>query len=271
MTSIIVSADHPDTARAVGKQAAKALGYRYLGRPLLAEIAARFDVSEGRLERALDPMAANRFGKKSRRLLLSYVETTVLEAIADDGVVCAELGAHLFVRGVPHVLMVRVLEDRSGLVTRMARERKVAPRKAEKLLDRELGLRARWSMRNFGFDESTSDVYDLAIRLAPIDTAKVVDVLVDMAKYRKFRPTTYSRKLLRDLLLASRVRMALLEDYPNIEVRADGDKAIVHVKCSKRQKQKVAEAIKAIVAEAADVKLVEVHAVQSRRELDAVQ
>lgn len=271
MTSIIVSSDHPETARAVGQKAAKALGYRYVGAGLLADIAEQHGVSQGKLERALDHTSTNRFGKKSRRLLLSYIETATLEAISEGKVACAELGAHLYVRGVPHVLMIRVLEDRQSQLDRVIRDQQLAPRKAEKLLDKDKALRARWSLDNFGFDESTSDVYDLAIRLAPIDASKVVDVLVDMAKYRKFKPTTYSRKLLADLLLASRVRMALLEEYPEIRVRADGDTAIVHVKCAKRHKHKIAEAIKATVSDATNVKLVEVHAVHSRRDLEAVQ
>jgi len=271
MPSIVVSADHPETARAVGQQAAKALGYQYVGGDSLEEIAERYGVSERKLRRALDHTSANRFGKKSRRLVLSYIETATLEALSKGEMVCAELGAHLYVCGVPHVLMVRVLEDGPSQVQRLVDQRKVTARKAQKLLDKDRALRVRWSMDNFGFDEGTSDVYDLAIRLAPIDTSKVVDVLVDMAKYRKFKPTTYSRKLMADLLLASRVRMALLEKHSEFKVRADGDTAIVHVKCSKRHKQKVAESIKETVAESTDVKLVQVHAVQSRRDLDAVQ
>ncbi|MBW2525408.1 MAG: cytidylate kinase family protein [Deltaproteobacteria bacterium] len=270
MRSIIVAADHADTANAVGKKAAKALGYRHIGPKWLDAVAEQYDVPVDKLVRALDHTASNRFVKKSRRLLLSYIETATLEVLSEGGVVCAGVGAHLYVRGVAHVLMVRVIEDRESQIQRWASANGVALAKAAKLLDKDRERRIRWSMDNFGCDETAPDAYDLAMRLAPTDLSKVVDVLVDMARYRKFKPTTYSRKLLADQLLASRVRSALLDKHPELRVRADGDTAIVHVKCAKRHKQKVAEEIKTTVRELADLRLVEVHAVQSRRDLEAL-
>ena len=77
---------------------------------------------------------------------------------------------------------------------------------------------------------------------------------------------TYSRKCLHDLLLANKVRVALLPKYSEIRVKADGDRVIVHVKCSKRQKPQTVSGIKEIAGKVETVGLVEVHAVSNLRD-----
>jgi predicted TIM-barrel fold metal-dependent hydrolase len=80
-----------------------------------------------------------------------------------------------------------------------------------------------------------------------------------MTAYRKFQPMTYSIKCLRNKELASRVRMALIERFPDVRVQADGSTIIVETKAIKREKQKKTEAIKELAGGVEGVGYVEVH------------
>lgn len=267
MTSIIISSDDHVVCQEIGQETAAALGYTYIGRELLAQVAAQHKVPEEKLVRVLDG-PTRRMTSKTRDLLLSCIQTTTLNGMLEDSVVCAGLGAHLYVRDVSHVMLIRVLSDAKARISALMAQRQVSLRKAQKVLERENARLSSWSADAFAQSEGDPALYDIVISLGQIEVGKVVDILKDMSGYRKFRPMTYSRRCLSDLALASSVRTALLAQFPEIRVRADGDKAIVHVKCSKRQKQRTVEAIKEVARGTAGVNLVEVHAVSNMRMLD---
>jgi cytidylate kinase len=260
MTAIVISSDDKEAGQEIAERTAEALGYTFVGLPLLKQVGSQYNVAEDKLLRALNGSLAARLTGKSRDLLVAYVQAATLEQILADNVVCAGLAAHLYIKDVSHVLMVRVLADADALAKRIARRKKLPARKAEKILEKERARRARWSIETFGVDETAASVYDMVISLSQIEADKAVEVIRDMAGYRKFQPMTYSRKCLQDLVLAAKVRAALLPSFPSARVTADGETAIVHVKCSKRQKQKTAETIKQVAREIPGVGLVEVHA-----------
>lgn len=267
MTSILVSSDDPGIHDLIGEKVAKSLGYKYLGRSFLAQVAARYNVKEERLVRVLDRMA-NRLTSKSHNLLLAYIQTAALEELLNDNVVCGGLAAHLYVRDVSHVLMVRVLADAQARVHDLVDGERISKRKALRQIAKDRERRERWSMDSFGINECDPSIYDMVISLGQIEVKKVVEIVKDMAGYRKFQSMTYSRKMLANLALAGRVRVELLPKFPDIRVRADGDTAIVHVKCSKRQKQKISSEIKQIAGKIPGVKLLEVHAASSLRSVE---
>lgn len=267
MTSIVVSSDDLRVAQIVGQEAADALGYRHVGRELLEQVAAERDVPVDKLHRVLEGTSTSRWSRKSRELLLSYIETAALDELVKDDIVCTGLGAHLYARDVSHLLTVRVLADPGARARELATREKITPQKAWKKLAQEDQRRTRWSVEHFGLDEIAASIYDLVISLSPIESDKAVEIIRDMASYRKLRPMTYSRKVLHDLAVASRVRSLLLPQFPDIQVAADGDTAMVWVKCSPRHKQKIAATIKELAGAVPDVELVEVHAVSSLRKL----
>lgn len=267
MASINISSDDQELGRTIAAATADALGYECVDQSLLADVAARYDVPESELRRVLDPVASPRISSKSRRLRLAFIESVTLERLLKEDVVCVGLGAHLYVRGVSHMLMVRVLSDPQTLIERTAEEQKVSLRKAHGIVERNKKRRARWSLSNYGIAEDDASLYDMVISVSQIEQEKVVDVIKDMAGYRKFEPMSYSRKCLNDLALASQISVVLLPDYPDIRVRADGARAIVHVRCSNRKKAETAALIKKKAGRIPGVDLVAVHASSTMRKL----
>ena len=271
MTSIIVSSDDLEVGHTIGKKTAEALGYHYLDRKLLEQVAKRFDVKKERLERALDGFSAFRFSAKACDLILSQIQTVTLEEVQKDGVVCANLAAHLFIRNVSHVLMVRLLADSEARAKQTMVQKGVSLKKALKMIDKERSDRRRWSVETFALDENDPSIYDMVISLGQTEMEKAIEIIKDMSGDRKFRPMSYSKKCLSDLVLASKARTLLLPEYPEIKVAADGDKVIVNIRCSRWQKLSNVQAIKKSVGEIPGVSLVEVHAVTNLRKLSNAQ
>jgi cytidylate kinase len=221
MPAIIVSSDSPAVARSVAQSVATRLGWTCLGRELLAEVAERHGLQERVLARALDEHGA-RLGilNRTRDVHLSYIQAAVLERFVASNLVCEGLGAHLFVREIPHVLNLRVLEDLRQQVNRTAAEERVSPRRVRRQLERQAQRRQRWSKEVFGVDESNPAIYDMVISLGQIDVERVVKTVCDTIGDRRFQEMTYSRKCVEDRALAGRVRAALVRQFPSVRVSA---------------------------------------------------
>jgi cytidylate kinase len=267
MTSIVVSSNDTGLSQFVGKRVAKALDYTLVGPSLLEQVAEQHGVSEDKLHRVIDPGESWRYAAKSRNLLSSYIQAMALQKIQQDSVVCVGLKAHLYTRNISHVLMVRIISSDGARAAALVKQKKISARKATKLIAREREQRIRWSMDLFSINEEDPSWFDLVINHEQIGLEKVVEVITDMTSYRKFRPMSFSRKCLNDLVLAAKLKSLLLSRYPDIVVRADGDVAIIHVRCSKRQKQAIAAGIKKITCGVPEIKLTVVHAVKSIRDL----
>ena len=111
---------------------------------------------------------------------------------------------------VSHVLKVRVVADSQELIHQIMREKGLSQEKAEKELKRVEELRKRWSLDIYRMDETAPSVYDLVVDLSRITLEDAVGMIVTTSSRRKFKPMTYSVRCLKDLELASRVRVALL-------------------------------------------------------------
>jgi len=258
MTSITISSDLESICPEIASKIAAALDIEFLGPRMLERVAADRSVDASDLAAVLDPGAYHRIGWKKRRLFLAYIQNATLETLAERGAVCAGLGTHLHVKNVSHVLMVHLLFGTQYRLDALVTERKVTERRAQKLLQQEQDLRSRWSRECFGIDESDPSIYDMVINASKIDIDKLVQIITDMAGYRKFQPMTYSRLCLNNLLLGSRVRAALFRDHPKAQVEVDGDRVIVRVQAL-WGKEAIVASIKETVGKMEGVGLVEAH------------
>jgi len=252
MSIVVISSDSYRLGRAIGEKSARALKYRYLDREILSTVAARYGIAEDKLVMALDEIPS--FMGISTRLrdrCLAYIREAVLGELLQDQVVCHGLAAHLYVHGVSHVLKVRILSGPGGRADASRRSRR-------KSGSREKFSR-RWSLEAFKVDETDPSHYDLVINLNQIEEDEAVRIIADTVGHRRFRPMTYSIKCLRDWELGSRVRAALIEQFPDVRVEADSGKVVVETGGLKREKQKKTAAVKALAEKIPGVKQVQVH------------
>jgi len=262
MSVIIISSDSYKTGQEIAQSSARALGYKPLDREILGKVANKARVSEEKLTQALDegPSFLGLSSKLCHRYL-AYIQEATLSELLNDNVVCHGLAAHLYVLGVSHVLRVRVLSDGEKRAQQIASQSGISLDKAKKFLDRQKRARRRWSMDAFHLDETDPSQYDLVISLSQIDSGEAVKIIGETVAYRRFQPMTYSIKCMQDLALASKVRAALLERFPDVRVRANRGTLIVETTVLRREKQKRAKAIKELAGGLPGVEYVEVHVV----------
>ena len=111
MPLIIVSADDFGLEEKVCARVAEDLGFRHVGREILADVSQKHQVSKDELLRTLTELPGFMTRRNQRKRMLTFIEEACLERLLEDGVVCHGLGAHLYIRGVSHVLKVRIIND----------------------------------------------------------------------------------------------------------------------------------------------------------------
>lgn len=262
MSVIIISSDSYETGQEIAQSTAQALGYNSLGREILGQVASKVGVPEVKLTQAMDegPTFLGLSSKLCRRYL-SCIQEATLTQLLKGNVVCHGLAAHLYVLGVSHVLRVRVLSDVEKRIQELVSQGGISVEKAKRHLERKKKTRRRWSMDAFNLDETDPSQYDLVISLSQIDQAEAVKIITETAGYRRFEPMTYSIKCMQDLALASQVRAALLDRFPDVRVRANRGTLVVETTALSREKQKRAKAIKELAGKVPGVEYVEVHVI----------
>ncbi len=262
MPIIIFSSDSYQNGIEIAKKTAEALGYKYVDREILNSVAAKHDIPEAKLVKALDETPSFMgMSSKAWNQYLAYIQEAVLGELLDDNVVTYGLAAHLYVLGVSHVLKVRILVDPDEKVGRVAEQQDVGFEKAKKLVRRLEKQRKRWSLDAFKLDETDPSFYDMMINTSQIDPEEAVGMISTATGYRKFKPMTYSIKCMQDRELAGRVKAALLSKFPDVRVQARDGAVVVEIKALKREKHKKTLAVKERVEQISGAHYVEVHVI----------
>ena len=227
MAIITISRGSFSGGTVVAECLAERLGYRLVSREILASAAGRYGIAEEKLAQALEraPGLWERLGHE-RRLYLVFIQAALCDMLADDGVVYHGHAGHLLLRGISHVLRVRLiapLEYRLGAAMERLRLGREAAAEHVRRVDDE---RARWTRFLYGIDWNSPALYDLVVNLEALSVETACAVIAHTASQAEFAPTPASRQALRDLTLACRVRAALAADRTTarleIEVAADG-------------------------------------------------
>lgn len=240
MPVVIISAE-PDCQREeIAKKAAETLGCTCLGREVLAEASRRYNVPEERLNEALKEPSGflDRFSN-ARARNLAYFQAALTAAMKRDNVVYHGEAGHMFVREVSHVLKVRLMADLEARAAARAEQEQRTRERARELLVKEDEQRNKWFLSVFGVDGMESGQFDLVINVSQIGPERAASIIAETAKDVKFQPITYSRNAMQDQELASRVRAALIDSYPDITVTARNGDLSIKSKGLKRRKDKL--------------------------------
>jgi cytidylate kinase len=221
MAIITISRGSYSKGKEVAEKVAARLGYECISRDVLVEASEQFNIPEIKLVRALHdaPSVLERFtyGKEK---YLSYIEAAFLERVQHDNVVYHGLAGHFFLKGVSHVLKVRILADIQDRVRLEMEREKISTDEALYVLKKDDEERRRWSLTLFGQDTWEASLYDLVIHIHRITVEGAVDIICCAVALDKLQATAESQKTLDNLVLRARVRSKLVNAYPNVKVSA---------------------------------------------------
>jgi cytidylate kinase len=260
MAIITISRGSYTKGKEIAEKVAEKLSYRCISRDVLLETSEHFNIPEIRLARALHdaPSVLERF-THGRASYVAFIEETFLESVKDDNVVYHGLAGHFFLRGLAHALKVRIIADLDLRVREEMDRESITHREAQALLKKDDYERRRWSLALYGIDTRDPILYDLTINICNLTVDCAVEMISHAAQGPCFKTTEDSQKALDSLVLAARVRSALVPQWHDVRVSSrDGD-VYIDIEAPLIHEVPLSEEITAIVKTIPEVRDVKVN------------
>jgi cytidylate kinase len=222
----------------IGAVIAERLGYRYVDQDMISGAARQYGVGEAKLTQIDEtkPSFVERFDVETRRYI-TVLQSALLDVAELDDVVLMGRGGQVLLRGVPHVLRVRVMAPLDLRVKRVMK--KMTGRGGETADVRTTAEMVRRNDREkFGrmrylYDVDWSDpaLYDAVINTEKVSYEAAVELIVGLVKRPELAATDASRQAVRDRALASRVRTALAAhpETRKYRINVEADRGIVQI------------------------------------------
>lgn len=228
MPIITISRGSYSKGREVAQEVARRLSYDCVAREVFIRASEQFNIPEVKFARAIHdaPSVFDRF-TYGREKYIAYFRSALLQRLQRDNVVYHGLAGHFLIKGVAHVLKVRIIADFDERVrNEMTREGLLAEAAAQ-VLKRDDEERSRWSQHLYGIDTADPSLYDLVVHIGKIGVGNAADIICHASEFECFKTTYESQKAMDDLVIAAQVKAALIDRKPDVEVIAtDGNLTI---------------------------------------------
>ena len=219
MAIITISRGSYSHGKEVAEKVARKLGYQCYAREVVLEASREFNIPEIKLVKAVHdaPSILERFSYGKEKFI-AYFQSALLKCLMRDNVVYHGLAGHFYVKGVSHVLKVRIIADMKDRVQIVMDREKIPYESALALIKKDDQARQKWSQHLYGIDTNDPILYDLVIRVRKMTVDDAVDVICHTAGLETFKTTFESQKMMEDLVLASEIKTTLLELKPDVQV-----------------------------------------------------
>lgn len=260
MAIITISRGSYSKGKQVAEKVAERLAYTCISRDLLVETSEHFNIPEIKLVRALhdSPSVLERFTYGKERYL-AYISSTLFHHAQKDNMVYHGLAGHFILRGIKHMLNVRILADLDARVRLEMDREKLAYEDALRVIRKDDDERRQWSLKVFGVDTWDASLYDLVIHIGKLSADDAVDIICRAVQSQRFKATAESQKEVEDLALAARVKAELVNLVPGATVSAGEGTIYVDARATLTQEGQITDEIKALLQEIPGVKEVKVH------------
>jgi cytidylate kinase len=200
----------------IGQQLAERLGYRYVDQDLVSNAAQKYGLLEEKLSHLDEskPSLFERFDAETRRYI-TVIQTALYDFAERDNVVLMGRGGQWLLRGIPHVLRVRVMAPFDVRVKRLTKKlagpmgEQTNPRTVSELVRRDDAEKA--GRMRYLYEVGITDpaLYDIVVNTEKLTTTAVVELLARVVGQVELAATPASSQLVADRSLASRVQVAL--------------------------------------------------------------
>jgi len=258
---VTVSRGSYSRGKEVAEKVAARLDYTCVGREVILDASDRFNIPEVKLVRAIHdaPSILDRFSH-GKQTYIAYMQCALARRARQDDMVYHGLAGHLLLKGVPHVLKVRIVRPLSERVADEMKRKGVGEREARSLILRDDEERRKWTQTLYGKDPWDASMYDLILRIHKLTVADAVDFICKAVGLEQFRATPEARRRIGDLSLACDVKAALVDQYFDVSVTSEFGNVLVFTKAGDRMAHKLEEKVKVLASEMEGIHNVEVHA-----------
>jgi cytidylate kinase len=255
MPIITISRGSYSKGKSVAEKVAQKLGYECISRDIILEASEEFNVPEIKLIRAIHdaPGILDRLSHEKEKYI-AYFQTALLKHFRKDSIVYHGLAGHFFVKGISHVLKVRVIADLEERVRLEMEREEISRSEALHLLKRDDEERRKWSQYLYGTDTSNPSLYDLVLHIHKVSVDDAVDIICHTAGLQDFQKTRESQKAMEDLVLAAEVKAALIGLNHGIKISAKDGIVFVKSEATLQQESSLSHDIEQIAAQISGVK-----------------
>src|SRR6059036_3159489 len=200
----------------IGMALAQRLGYRYVNQELLLDAARRYGLAEDKLSHLDEskPTLFERFDTETRHHI-TVLQTTCLEFAEDDNCVLMRGGGQWLLRGVPHVLRIRIIAPFEYRVkqwikrtTEMTGETP-NQRAAADLVRRDDVEKSGRMQYLYEVDIADPTLYELVVNTEKMKYEATMAVIEGFVRRPDMATTDAGRQMVVSRALASRVQVAL--------------------------------------------------------------
>ena len=260
MAIITISRGTYTKGKEIAEKVAKKLGYDCVARETVIEASHEFHVPETKLVRALHdaPSILDRFSYGKEKFL-AYYEASFLKYLQKDNIVYHGLAGHFLLKGVSHVLKVRIIADMDERVKLEMQRENISEKQAYRLLKNDDEERVKWSKYVYGIDTNDPSLYDLVIKTRKIAVDDAVDIICHAVKLQAFATSPESKQVFDNLLLAANVKVAIIEIAPASEVYSHDGLVRIKTSTSESSEEEISTTLKEAALKVDGVKKVEVY------------
>lgn len=200
----------------IGMTVAQRLGYRYADHELILDTAQRYGLLEEKLSH-LDESKPSFFERLDTEThqYITAIQTTLLEFADQDNVVLMGRSGQWLLRGIPHVLRVRVKAPFELRVKRALKKmagqmgEAVNPRTVTDMVRRDDAEKSGRFRYLYELDINDPSLYELVLNTEKVSSETAVELIATAARRPDFATTEAGRQVVADRALASRVQVAL--------------------------------------------------------------
>lgn len=265
MAIITISRGSYSKGREVAEKVAQRMGYQVVSRDVLLEASEKFHIPEVKLVRAIHdaPSILERF-THGKYCYLAFIRAALSERAVKDDLVYHGLAGHLLLKGVPHVLKVRIIADLEARVAAEMKRENLTQNQACSLLIKDDAERRKWTQSLYGVDPWDASLYDLVIHINQLTVDDAVDFIVQAAGRECFKTTVEAQQKMQDLALACRVKASLAEDdCVDIAVTSEFGNVLVYTKQDARKLHRMEDKLKLLTKKVPEINHLEVRSGQA--------
>jgi cytidylate kinase len=260
MAIITISRGSYSKGKEVAEKVADQLGYTCISRDVLLDASDHFHIPEVKLVRAIHdaPSVLDRF-THGKHIFIAYIRSALTSRAKKDNLVYHGLAGHLLLKGVTHVLKVRIIADLDDRITAEMEREKISEEQARSLLLEDDQERRKWTKNLYGVDPWDCSLYDLVVHIHKLRVPDAVDFICQAASREPFKTTEASQQKMDDLALACQVKAALVDHYFDVAINSEYGNVVIYTKAGDRLAHKLQDRVKSLVQEIEGISNLEVH------------
>jgi cytidylate kinase len=227
------------SGEAIAQEAASHLGYKFIDQEVFQDASQRSKIPLEKIRKAFyDPPSLLGMSVATRKRCFAHVQAAVCARLLEDNVLYRGPFGHLLVKGVSHVLNVRITASKDDRVASKVKSEGCDSKEAAKVISREDKNRLLVAKEIFGADDDDDGPFNLVIDTSATDTAAAVSTIADTVNQERYKPMTYSLQCMKDLELSCRVKALLVDLDPDVAVQAKKGEVQIRTIAGGRAKEK---------------------------------